>query len=336
MEENLIFKSSLAGILKLFLQNYKTTVSPTTYARKISHMHDFDEFLVKDGYKEGDPLNEPLLTRWLSTHKELKNGSINFYSNSLRVFLRFYSEYNGKPGYLPPLYKEDDLYMPYLISDDEMECIYNLVDNYNYGPNLASPFIQFEFPMVIRLLDSNGFRLNELLTTKMTEINLRDGVLKMVNTKNERQRLVPLTGSMTELLDTYCKAMGLYEGTEAYLFPKRTFSEPLINTDIANRFRKVLVKVGIRKGTEDFHARGACIHCLRHRFTLNSIKQLLQKGITMEDVVPYLSIYLGHTSISETEKYMKFFADMFPEELDKFGEEATKLLPDESIWNDWM
>ena len=47
MEENLIFKSSLAGILKLFLQNYKTTVSPTTYARKISHMHDFDEFLVK-------------------------------------------------------------------------------------------------------------------------------------------------------------------------------------------------------------------------------------------------------------------------------------------------
>ena len=33
---------------------------------------------------------------------------------------------------------------------------------------------------------------------------------------------------------------------------------------------------------------------------------------------PYLSIYLGHDSLKETEKYLKFSSEMFPDAMELF------------------
>ena len=253
------------------------------------------------------------------------------------MFLRFYSQLTGLKTYEPPMYRADDSYVPYIFSDEEMDIIYELVDNYVSGCNNTLPYILLEFPMVIRLLDSNGFRLNELITVKMTEVNLNDGILKMINTKGNKNRLVPLDPEMTYLLQTYCKTMGLKENSDAYLFPRRNFMEPLKGQDITSRFRLVLVKAGIRnERSAKRYAREACVHCLRHRFTMKAIQQLISKGINLEDTVPYLSIYLGHNGIVETETYMKFLVEFFPEELEKFAQYASNFLPDETIWNDWM
>ena len=129
----------------------------------------------------------------------------------------------------------------------------------------------------------------------------------MVNSKNGKQRLVPLDESMAKILKDYCKAMGLEENSPAYLFPRSTSKiEPLKNDDIGSRFRYVLVKAGIRKvRSSSPRSREACLHCLRHRFTLKAIQQLLSLGLALEDALPYLSVYLGHTSVVETEMYMK-------------------------------
>ena len=171
----------------------------------------------------------------------------------------------------------------------------------------------------------------------MTEVYLAQGILKLVKTKNNRQRLVPLSCDMNSILKAYCKVLNLQENSPVYLFPRKNFHEPLKKWDIEDRFRKVLVKAGIRNNrSTNMFAREACIHCLRHRYTLRVIKQLMAENISLEDMIPYISTYLGHKSITQTEAYMKFFADVFPNELEKFGKEASKLLPDKSIWDEWM
>ena len=337
MEDNLNFRSPLASTMVRHMQWCKTSLAEHSYSIRLHHLLDFDHYLLSISYQEGKPIDESLVTGWIITHSHLKSSSIMSYTNSIRQFLRFYSALTGIYVYEPPLHQVDDSYAPYIYSDEEMNLIYELVDNYRSKKSNTLPFITLEFPMVIRLLDANGFRLNELITIKMSEVDLDNGIFRMLNSKNGRHRLVPLDDSMTDLLKIYCKKMRLEENSPAYLFPRHNRTEPLKMDDIESRFKFVLIKAGIRKYKSSVaHEREACIHCLRHRFTLRSIKQLLSLGYSLDDALPYLSVYLGHESIVETELYMKFFADAFPEEMVKFEKEAVKLLPEENIWNDWM
>lgn len=53
----------------------------------------------------------------------------------------------------------------------------------------------------------------------MKDADLENGVLKLVNTKGDKYRLVPMTEKMTDILTKYCLAMGLVGNGEAWLFP---------------------------------------------------------------------------------------------------------------------
>ena len=51
-------------------------------------------------------------------------------------------------------------------------------------------------------------------------------------------------------------------------------------------------------------------------------------GISTDNSVPYLSIYLGHNSLKETERYMKFTTDMFMDEFQKFAAFSGGVFPE--------
>lgn len=333
MVENLDFASELSDVLKQHLAICKCSLDKNSYVRRIAQLHDIDQYFHNVSYKAGDPISEKQVNDWIQLHSHLADRTIMTYVSALRRFLTFYSQSTGTAAYIPPLHKFDDIYIPYYFTDEDMEMIYNLVDSYEPGISNTIPFIYVELPLIIRLLDSNGFRLNELLAIRMEHVDLDYGVFRMVNTKNNRQRYVPLSDEMTIMVRQYSRVMGLRENTVMCLFPRRNPFEPLHRGDVTERFRKILVKAGIRaEKSEKRFQRGPCVHCLRHRFVLKSIKLLLAHGICLEDTVPYLSLYLGHDSISETEKYLKFAADLFPEELSKFDSASAELLPDEKIW----
>lgn len=56
---------------------------------------------------------------------------------------------------------------------------------------------------------------------------------------------------------------------------------------------------------------------------LPSIPLRRQNGRPAEDSVPFLSVYLGHHDMDETEKYLKFSGDMFPEYIELFEDFAS-------------
>lgn len=336
MEANLHFHSSLAEYFVLHLIERKESLSESSYHRDVSHLHDFDDYLHAASFQCDDRIDEGLITKWTHLHDNMAAKTIMTYVNNVRMFLRFYSKITGTMVYMPPTYPAKDTYVPYLFTDEEMAVIYNQVDNYENGITNALPYILLEFPTIIRLLDSSGFRIAEVCAIQMKDVDLKYGILKLLNTKSDKQRLVPLSDNMAELLCQYCNAMKLVEGTSAYLFPRHDYFEPLKTSDIRNRFRNVLIKAGIREERLYNNERGPCLHCLRHRFVLKAIRLLLSVGITIEDAIPYLSIYLGHKSIRETEKYIKFAADLFPEEMNKFFKASEELYPDERIWDNCM
>ena len=57
--------------------------------------------------------------------------------------------------------------------------------------------------------------------------------------------------------------------------------------------------------------RGPCLHCFRHTFVANSFNQLLQTSLDFDDAVPFISTYLGHCDLRETDKYLQANYDFF-------------------------
>ena len=67
---------------------------------------------------------------------------------------------------------------------------------------------------------------------------------------------------------------------------------------------------------------------MRHVFAFKSFAKAESEGRDPDDTIPFLSIYLGHDSIYETEKYLKFSNELFPRSIDAFGSFIEDLLPE--------
>ena len=132
--------------------------------------------------------------------------------------------------------------------------------------------------------------------------------------------------TLKNLLSEYSQALKIYGVDNAYLFPGQT--EHLSPITAERQFKKILKKAGVINGNEDPHKRGPCLHCLRHRFMFAAFKKLETEGYSVDMASPYLSVYCGHESLVESEKYMKFSSELFEEDMLLFSDFTKSLFPE--------
>jgi len=297
-----------------------------TYRLDGYRLMSFDRFLCDKEYKE-EVVPEDVINDWLTTAK-VPAASLEGYIKTVRGFMQFLRN-QGKKVYMPPYRKKADTYVPYIFTDTEMEQIFLCADSLaKIMPNLVLPYIYGEIPMIIRLLYSCGLRLGEALQIKVKDIDLDRGVLTIRHAKRDKQRFVPIHPSLKDIMMRYCMALGIIGQPDAYIFPGKNFEIHISDLTVERRFKKILQHLDIVSGNEDIHERGPCLHCLRHCFMLKSFKQLKTAGYTVDISSPYLSIYCGHESLLESEKYMKFSSEMFPEDMACFESFTDGIFPE--------
>ena len=206
--------------------------------------------------------------------------------------------------------------------------IFQAADNVIQKDSKADPYLEIEFPVILRLLYSSGLRIGETIRLNISDVDFENGILKLVNTKGDKHRLVPLSPEMTDILSKYCMAMGLVGASDQWLFPSSKNDSHISGAAIKHRFEYILKDKGIRLSNRKKHERGPCLHCMRHVFAFKSFAKAESEGRHLDDTVPYLSVYLGHDSLNETEKYLKFSNESFPESIDAFGEFMSGLIPE--------
>jgi integrase len=146
-------------------------------------------------------ITEPLVSDWIHTLCErLTAKTVSNYVSFLRQFSE-YLKFCGYPIFIPEsLPKYVNNYMAYLFSDSEIEKIIRTADNIELKRTVSSSkYSRYTFPMLLRLLIGCGLRLNETLSLKVGDVNFKDGVLLMKQTKNNKQRLVPMDDSLNEI-----------------------------------------------------------------------------------------------------------------------------------------
>lgn len=325
---NYTFKSCFAKEINEYLNIRKCDLANKTQRDLRYVLYEFDSFLC-DNKVERDGLTESVISNWIAYCKEINRWSTVLSKIShIRKFINYLAVV-GIKAYLPPITKRKDNYIPYVFSEDEIDKIFNHMDSMKYTKSQMEEHLHIKFPTMIRMMYGCGFRSGEVRNLKMKDIDLVLGTVRLKNTKYNIERLVPMHQSLTDILRKYCLLMGITNDQEAYVFSGPDKTKPITDRVIRGKYATVLKQLHMCLPGRGFRERGICLHCFRHHFAIKSFKQGEMNGMPLDSMVPYLSIYLGHKSLRETEKYLKFDpTEIYQETLEYFTTFTDGMFPE--------
>lgn len=325
------YKSSLKEEIQTYLEFIEITYSKNYYKHFVSLLSNLDAWLFENDVSKNE-LNEKNITKWIDTVYG-SSVTINFKISIIKKFFEYLHSLDIS-AFIPPKPKNVSEYIPYYFNSDEISFIVEGADNLSEPDKSKNPkykLIHYEFPMIIRILYGCGARLGETLSLKVEDIDFDNLTIHFIHdTKNKKQRLVPVHKTLMDIIEKYCIAMHIRYSKESLLFPASNIENAsLVSQKCVNRIfnEKVISEMRSKKNL-GWHERGPCIHSLRHTFAFNSFKRNEETGLDKNNLVPFLSLYLGHSSLDETEKYLKFFSYMYPEANKIFSNYTNDIFPE--------
>jgi integrase len=286
-------------------------------------LDELDRFLVKNE-QTTKTLTEDILIRWLQS-MDVKPSTRKRKVIAIRGLAKYLSSL-GIEACDPELPRETYDYVPYIFLEDELARIIYETDNLALNHNISGTQAAVQMPVLIRLLYGCGLRLGEALALCWDNVDFNSGTLLIIYSKNEKQRIVPMSDSLTEICKAYRYSGLCRSGETDYLFGNRK-GVPYSQVWVEQLFTSILQRAGIEYVRSEKYERGPCLHCFRHLFVLRSFAKAESAGRAFIDSVPYLSTYLGHSSIMETDKYLKFSYEMYPDAHDTISAYTKGIFP---------
>jgi len=188
-------------------------------------------------------------------------------------------------------------------------------------------------PFLIRLLYGTGIRTGEALYLSLDDMDLAGNYLILRNTKNGKDRMVPLSSSLAQVCKDYLIYRALFNGADKterlFILPD---GAPLTHRVSYNWFRKIIWWAGISHGGR---GKGPRLHDLRHTFSVHSLAVMANEGLDLYHSMPLLSAYLGHRSLTATEGYVRLTAEMYPEIVKGTDGSAIGIFPTLNLKTDY-
>ena len=170
--------------------------------------------------------------------------------------------------------------LPQSLTEEEVESLLG-------APNVSEPLGHRDRTM-LEVLYATGVRVSELINLKLSQINLNQGVLRIVG-KGDRERLIPLGDEAQEWLKEFIdgpRVEILLERQTEYLFPTRR-GDRMTRQAFWHIIKRYAKKAGIEKHLSP--------HTVRHAFATH----LLNNGADLRVV----QLLLGHSDLSTTQIY---------------------------------
>jgi integrase/recombinase XerD len=150
------------------------------------------------------------------------------------------------------------------------------------------------------LLATCGMRVGEAVGLDRDDVDLQAGVITIRHAKFDRPRLVPLHPTVTETLSRYTAERDrLCPRPRARAFFVSSVGTRLDRSSVGKTLRKITTSLGMR--TETVHPRA---HDLRHSFAVDTLIRWQHSGLSVDEHIATLSIYLGHVSPADTYWYL--------------------------------
>lgn len=276
-------------------------------------MRRLDKFLL-ERYPKTKVLSKDILSEWFASFSHLKPVTQRKYRSDTFLLCSFLRSRNTAttsraqfPILRPPVFR------PYVFT--KFELIQLLAAARAIRPMPKDPLRPVTFEVVVSLLYSCGLRICEVISLDVGDY--ADGILRIRKTKFGKSRLVPVSRSMREKLDSYLVRrikLGIpTEGTNALIWSP-------YNGRPSREFMKIALMRLMRKaGIKPPHGRcGPRVHDLRHSFAVHRLLDWYEQGADVQRLLPRLSTYLGHINIESTQHYLKYMPEVLAEASRRF------------------
>jgi integrase/recombinase XerD len=163
----------------------------------------------------------------------------------------------------------------------------------HYLPVILSPaeilrFLEAAPPYPHRVIFSTmygtGMRVSEALHLRTRHIDSQRMMIRIEQSKGNRDRDVPLSPKLLELLRTYWRKVR----PQQWLFPGQNPEQPLRRESVGQAVTQAARRAGLIKKPSP--------HCLRHAFAVH----LLEAGTDLRKI----QLLLGHRSLATTARYL--------------------------------
>lgn len=267
-----------------------------------------------------DEISLELLEEWCTRRKEEKASTHKARVNTVLQFCLFAQTYGFRVE-IPEIPRIKTVkYQPYIFTSAEIKRIILEADKLEPYPG---SFRHIQAPVLYRLLFSTGLRASEAGSIKCGDIDLNHSIITIYEAKFGKDRLVPLSDSMSAVLNDYYLRYRKEALPSDYLFPAK-YNEHLTRKSIYHWFRILLDKAEIPhlgKGV------GPREHDIRHSFCVHSLQAMQREGIDLYAGLPLLSVFVGHKSIKETQHYLRLTSEFYPEIIQKLSESGYDIIP---------
>ena len=195
-------------------------------------------------------------------------------------------------------------YVPYLYTSAELEKFFDGADR--LPPHPLSPYREYIVPVLFRTLYCCGLRPQEVRLLKRKDFNPDEGTLYIADSKKNKDRIVAISGDLRDLCVNYDTIMQSKLPGREFFF-QDTNGRPFTAMWIQNQFYKCWKVAGI-VFNQDHKPR---VYCFRHNFATKVITDWMCVGKDVTPLLPYLSTYMGHTSL----EYTAYYIHLVPERL---------------------
>lgn len=280
-----------------------------------SCLYSFSEFLAVN-YPKLATLNRLVILDYLRSRKlsvATRRNTVIY----IRQFCRFLIG-RGIACYVPdrtlvPKYEYRPRYCP--LSEDD-------VRRFMQEARLIRanrPFIGETYAACFALLWCTGLRRRELTRLTHEDVDLKAGVLMIRQTKFFKDRVVPLSPSVTRALLCYqqLKEEEGYSVAGKASFFVTLAGRPIPGHSLSTAFNRIVKRLGIKNS----EGRKPAIHDFRHNFATQTMARIYRdpERFPATPSMARLSTYLGHTNLFYTQYYLHPDFHLMQEAAAKFG-----------------
>ena len=198
-----------------------------------------------------------------------------------------------------------DRYVPHFFTSKEISAFFVACDKLQ--PHAAMRARHLVLPVFFRLLYCCGPRTSEARTLRVEDVDLQTGQIDIIRSKGCRSGRIPVPRDVLELLRRYdARVSQIYPG-RIYFFPS-TRSACYERSTVSAAFKRIWKASGLGQGCGNRPR----AYDFRHHFALSNLNRWIAAGVEVNSMLPYLSRYMGHSSITSTDYYLHLVPEFFP------------------------
>jgi integrase len=266
------------------------------YSTEEGLLKRLDSF-CKERFPETDAITRELVSEWSIIRPTEGRSYRDNRMGSVRQ-LSLYMLSLGIEAYVPNNYSKSEKAVLYIPTQEEMTAFFKEMDTWESPQPRHQRFI-YECKMMFLLYYCCGMRVSEARFLKKEHVDWNKGILTIYASKGQKDRLVYLAQDGVRVLSEYFRHIeGIVPGSP-WMFPGEDPVRPVSLSTVENRFNACWSKLPFAANVN----KRPTPHCLRHAFVVERLNDWMLRGIDTQQMIAYLSKFLGHKSPSETFYY---------------------------------